>query len=78
MFGARDLKAKISVTDTKVDCPVKGCHEAIKRQRKYFRREPQYQCPSHGIYISPSTFEYENELDKCRFRERGTDIVVLA
>jgi len=76
MLGARDLKAKISVTDTKVDCPVKGCHEAIKRQRKYFRREPQYQCPSHGIYISPSTFEYENELDNLLWKD-SEDLALL-
>ena len=63
MFGAKDLKEKIFVTENEVDCPVRDCHEKVKRQRKFFRCEPQFQCPYHKIYISPSTFEYESEFD---------------
>ncbi len=81
MFGASDLKAKITVTETTVECPVRDCSNIVARQTKTFRREPQFQCPSHGIYISPSTFEYQNESDNflwqdpediALFREIGT------
>jgi hypothetical protein len=63
MIGINDLKEKIIITDTHVECPVKDCTEKVERQRQHFRKEEKYKCPEHNIYISPSTFEYETELE---------------
>jgi len=63
MLGSRDLKEVIEITESTVECPVRNCDEKVPRQRKVFRRQEQFKCPKHGIYISPSTFEYQDELD---------------
>ena len=63
MFGARDLKPRISATDTTVECPVKECPWEVKRQRVRFRRAPEFQCPRHRIYITPTTFVYPDQVD---------------
>jgi hypothetical protein len=63
MFGLNELKEKLEISETKVGCPVKECTEKVERQRKSFKRSPEFRCPSHGIYISPSTFEYKSEED---------------
>jgi hypothetical protein len=63
MIGISDLKGKIIVTDSQVECPVKNCIERVERQKQHFRKEEKYKCPEHNIYISPSTFEYETEFD---------------
>jgi len=63
MFGIDELKENIEITETTVECPVKNCNQKVKRQRIVFKREERFKCPTHGIYISPSTFEYRNELD---------------
>jgi len=69
MFGVSDLKTNIVVTETTVECPVRDCSKIVTRQRKSFKREPQFLCPNHGIYISPSTFEYQNETDNFLWRD---------
>jgi hypothetical protein len=61
MYGLKDLKLTINIDDESVDCPVKGCSEKVKRQRDSFKREQEFNCPIHKIFISPSTFEYETE-----------------
>ncbi len=61
MYGLKDLKLTINIDDESVDCPVKGCSEKVKRQRVSFKREQEFYCPIHKIFISPSTFEYETE-----------------
>lgn len=63
MFGLQDLRPKIRITQTTVECPVNDCKRSVKRQRKSFKREERFLCPDHKIYISPSTFEYANETD---------------
>ena len=63
MFGLQDLKPKITITQTTVECPVKGCYQIVERQRDSFLKENKFQCPDHKIYISPSTFEYADEKD---------------
>jgi len=62
MLGMEQLKESIELTETTVECPVKGCGEKIERQREVFKREKRFKCPKHNIYISPSTFEYQIEL----------------
>ena len=63
MYGVADLKDNLKVTETTVECPVKGCPRSVPRQRKNFRRSSEFKCPDHSIFISPSTFEYENKID---------------
>jgi hypothetical protein len=71
MFGIQDLKPKISITPTTVECPVKGCCRKVERQRRSFRREERFQCPDHKIYISPSTFEYASEGDNLLWHNKA-------
>jgi hypothetical protein len=71
MLGIEELKENIGITKTTVECPVKGCCEIIKRQRKGFKREEKFKCPVHNIYISPSTFEYQSELDNLLWKDQA-------
>jgi hypothetical protein len=61
MYGLGELKERLVVTDSKVSCPCLGCGRYVERQRGVFRREEKYFCDEHGIFISPSTFEYRSE-----------------
>ena len=70
MLGLKELKNTIKVTDTTVECPVKGCREKVARQRKSFKQQEKFKCPKHNIYISPSTFEYQDELDNILWKEK--------
>lgn len=69
MFGLCDLKTQIQITQTGVECPVKGCSRCVERQRRSFRREERFRCPEHKIYISPTTFEYDNEFDNLLWKD---------
>jgi hypothetical protein len=71
MLGIQDLKPKITITPTTVECPVKGCSRSVDRQRRSFRREERFQCPDHKIYISPSTFEYASEEDNLLWHDKA-------
>ncbi|MHC2995403.1 MAG: hypothetical protein IBV53_07890 [Candidatus Atribacteria bacterium] len=71
MLGIEELKENIGITKTTVECPVKGCSEKIERQRKGFKREERFKCPDHNIYISPSTFEYQSELDNLLWKDQA-------
>lgn len=63
MYGLNSLKPQIILLEDEVECPVKDCTIKVPRQRKVFKKESQFKCPIHQIYISPSTFEYETEYD---------------
>lgn len=63
MYGLKELKTVLKIDDNSVECPVKGCTKKVERQRKTFKNEQKYQCSIHKIYISPTTFEYESELE---------------
>lgn len=63
------MKERIEITETTVECPVKGCSEKVERQRVVFKKEDRFKCPKHNIFISPSTFEYSNELDNLLWKE---------
>ena len=69
MFGLSDLKNTITVNEETVECPVNGCTHFVSRQRKVFKRLDEFKCPKHGIFISPSTFEYENKLDNILWKD---------
>lgn len=70
MFGIKELKEKIEITKTTVECPVKGCKGVVERQRRVFRKEDRFRCPKHNIFISPSTFEYSDESDNFLWKEK--------
>jgi hypothetical protein len=63
MLGFKDLKESITITEKSVECPVKDCRRKVKRQKDGFQRKKRFKCPEHNIYISPSTFEYERDMD---------------
>jgi hypothetical protein len=63
MFGVRELKPQIHISQENVECPVIGCNKWVVRQRHSFKREARFRCPEHKIYISPTTFEYGHEED---------------
>ena len=71
MLGIKELKESIKVTETTVECPVKGCSEKVERQREVFKREERFKCRKHNIYISPSTFEYQSELDNLLWKDKA-------
>ncbi len=58
MYSLSDLKSRVSVRRDTVECPVRGCITNVSRQRGRFVTTREFQCPYHGIFISPSTFEY--------------------
>jgi len=71
MLGIEELKAEIGITETTVECPVKNCTKKVEKQRTVFKRADKFKCPNHNIYISPSTFEYQNELDNLLWKEEA-------
>lgn len=71
MLGMEELKERIEITETTVECPVKGCGEKVERQREVFKPEERFKCPEHNIYISPSTFEYQSELDNLLWKDKA-------
>ena len=73
MLGMEELKGSIEITEATVECPVKDCSEKVERQRKVFKRKKRFKCPKHNIYISPSTFEYQNESDNLLWKDK-TDL----
>jgi len=71
MLGVKELKEEIEITKTTVECPVKGCKGVVERQRRVFIKEDRFKCPKHKIFISPSTFEYPDELDNLLWKEKS-------
>jgi len=71
MLGMEELKESIEISETTVECPVKGCVEKVERQREVFKRQERFKCPKHNIYISPSTFEYQSELDNLIWKDKA-------
>lgn len=76
MLNIQNLKPKIKITTDSVECPVVGCCCSVERQRRFFRREENFLCPDHKIYISPSTFEYVNEKGNLLWQNK-TDLDLL-
>lgn len=71
MLGMDELKEKIEITQTTVECPVKDCCLVVERQRHHhhFKKEDRFKCPTHNIYISPSTFEYKDYKDNLLWKD---------
>lgn len=63
MYGFSELK-KTQLTSKTVPCPVLGCHHNAEKAKSGDKlRQRRFLCKQHHIYISPSTFAYENESD---------------
>lgn len=58
MYAFEDLKYRVPLWDAEVACPVAGCENRVPKQRSHFVASSQFMCAEHGIYVSPSTFEY--------------------
>lgn len=71
MYNIQELKDQIEITETTVECPVIGCNQKIERQRIVFKRKEIFKCPNHNIFISPSTFGYQNETDNMLWTDDG-------
>jgi hypothetical protein len=76
MLGILDLKPQIDISSDSVECPVIGCSKKVERQRHSFKREERFRCSEHKIYISPSTFEYDNEIHNLLWKNE-TDVTLL-
>ena len=78
MFGREDLKSAVEVKKNSRACPVLGCETVVPRMKdkklgsldghlaKGLMGEADldhYLCKEHGIYITPSTFIYQNAWD---------------
>lgn len=77
MYGMAELKKQIKITQYEVECPVKGCNQKVKRQRGRFNTKEEFKCPEHGIYISPTTFEYAKAEDNFLWHEEKDDLDLL-
>jgi len=80
MFGLDKLKSRphaIEPVGTTVECPVRGCVQTVPRRRMSSKQSKEFMCPEHRIYISPSTFEYENELDNLLWKNEA-DLALLS
>ncbi len=76
MYGIVDLKPHIDIAPNGVECPVLGCNARVEKQKRSFKRVEKFRCPKHKIYISPSTFEYDNETDNLLWKNE-TDLALL-
>lgn len=90
MFGMKELKPNIGITQTSVERPVKGCKTKVKKMTRrilkslgsYLERGDaerikdfeEYFCKEHRIYITPSTFIYENLKDNLLWYDEDKDI----
>lgn len=63
MYGLNELKPCIEIIEDTVSCPVKGCINRVLKQKNVFKRNDEFFCNAHRIYISPSTFEYADYKD---------------
>jgi len=70
MFGIKELKEELEITKTTVECPVKDCNVKVERQRRVFLKEDRFKCPTHNIFISPSTFEYSSKVDNFLWKQK--------
>ncbi|MBH0161838.1 hypothetical protein [Fictibacillus sp. 26RED30] len=58
MYNRTTLKEKVSQTAEWIECPVLNCKHQVPRQKKTFKTTDDYLCPTHNIFLSPTTFEY--------------------
>ncbi|MHA2162110.1 MAG: PGN_0703 family putative restriction endonuclease [Candidatus Thorarchaeota archaeon] len=73
MLGVEELKEEIEITKTKVECPVKGCSKEVDRKyrKDTHKYTAEFKCQTHNIFISPSTFKYENESENLLWKDQS-------
>jgi Holliday junction resolvase-like predicted endonuclease len=76
LYGWDNLKKEIIIENNKVTCPVQNCQEKFDKMIKYGhnlqsnkKNIQKYLCKNHNIYISPSTFRYDNVLDNILWKK---------
>lgn len=70
MHGLNDLKPEFRLTEKNIECPVRGCATTVVRPRRGDDlRSSTFACQACGVFISPSTFEYEDENDNLLWKE---------
>lgn len=61
MYDYTNLKQKVIVSENEVECPVVNCDRRVNRMKKSsYKFDHSFFCDTHRIFISPSTFIYEN------------------
>jgi len=90
MFGLEELKKKIEVKGDTIICPVIGCENQVKKMTKgvlnsldaYLEKGEnnrekfnQYLCKKHKIYITPTTFIYEDLRDNLLWYDADKDFL---
>jgi len=68
-YGVSDLRPARIERDGEIACHVEGCSTFVPRQRKRFVLRPEFLCPKHWIYISPTTFQYKDHWRNLLWRE---------
>ncbi len=71
LLGYSDMKNHRCIQPDAVECPVRGCSHKASRQRGADIRSDAHLCPLHGIYLSASTFEYEDFWDNILWKEES-------
>lgn len=90
MFGLEELKKKIEKEGDTIICPVIGCETRVKKMTKGVLRSldaylkkweerrkdfEQYFCKEHKIYITPTTFIYEDFKDNLLWYNADKDLL---
>jgi len=91
MFVWEDLKDKIEIENDTIVCPVRECSNRVRKIDKKFlrlidscleRKQPvrekfsQYFCPNHRIFITPTTFIYEDFRENLLWKNKE-DILLI-
>jgi hypothetical protein len=90
MFGLEDLKKKIGVEGDTIICPIIECENQVKKMTKgvlesldaYLEKGKSnrekfdlYLCKEHKIYITPTTFIYEDLRDNLLWYDTDKDFL---
>jgi hypothetical protein len=76
VYGVPDLKPKLDIDESAVQCPVRGCPRRVARQRHRFAWEDRFVCQEHGICISPTTWKYPSEADNLLWTSSGDEALL--
>jgi len=68
-FGINELRPDRVLTEITVGCHVNGCTTVLERMRDGFQANERFLCKRHGIFISPSTYQYEDHKRNLLWRE---------
>jgi len=90
MFGWAELKKKIEVEGDTIICPIIGCKNQVRKMTKSVPKSldaylgkgeddrekfDQYLCKEHKIYITPTTFIYEDLRDNLLWYDADKDLL---